>query len=194
MFKNKKILNNQRGDTLVSVALSIVALGVTMTIAYVVISRSFDQGQQARERQQVVQQVQAQTEILKSQVLHSKASGNIDGCSRGLFLECIKAGDLNSQRFCFETYEVSNDIRIRLISPASSNYDKCYVSNDIYYEDLKIDIEYIKNKDGNPNSGDEHLYIIRARWNDDEDNLQSQIRLDPELANLDAAEIRPITP
>lgn len=75
IFKNKK---NQRGDSLVAIAVSIVALGVTMTGAYVLLRSSFNQGQEAKERAQVRKLVNSQIEILKTHMLHPRSSGDPD--------------------------------------------------------------------------------------------------------------------
>jgi len=57
---------NQRGDTLIEVAIAIVIVGTILFSAYVLSSKAFQLGQSAKERSQAVQLAQQQAEGLRS--------------------------------------------------------------------------------------------------------------------------------
>ena len=63
---NPNLRKSQRGDTLVSVALSIAAVSLVMVITYIMITQGVRTGQRAREREQIKNLVQGQIEGLKS--------------------------------------------------------------------------------------------------------------------------------
>lgn len=62
----RRILRNERGDTLIEVTLALSILAVVLTSGFVTANRAYIIGQNARERTEIINLAQAQAELLKN--------------------------------------------------------------------------------------------------------------------------------
>ena len=58
--------NSQRGDTIISILMSMAVITLVIVLAYTLVTQSLSRGQAAREREQVKNLIQSQIEGLKN--------------------------------------------------------------------------------------------------------------------------------
>ncbi len=200
-IRRSSLKKNQRGDTLISVVISVAVISFVIVIAYVLVIQGLQLSQQAREREQVRSLVRGQVESLKYLAIEDdegkifkdfKKSGTpVDGAPYGFCLgernstaelPDIKVGvlkllangeiDMNSAH---QTSELSQDVE----------YGQCEELESLVAANVKIKITYDEEGFGDPSiPGDEdHLFTVIATWDrvggGGEENMVVPIRIHP---------------
>ena len=200
-IKHLSLKKNQRGDTLISVIISVGVISLVIVIAYVLVIQGLQLGQQAREREQVRSLVRGQVESLKYLAIEDdegkifkefKLSGtSVDGAPDGFCLGKrnstttlpeIKVGvlklDMNGDidtNPMHQTSELSQDV----------DHNQCEELDSLVAANVKIKITYDEEGFGDSSiDGDEdHLFTIIATWDrvsgGGEENMVVPIRIHP---------------
>ena len=173
---------DQRGDTIISVLLSVIITSLVIVLAYALLSRSLRYSNQARERDQVKNLIQSQIEGLKNLAVHGQRG---DG-QRHIFQfqDKDQAFCLNSDGNIIYLGKIINvtapskDWNIDLTSYTSTtavaptlvttgDYSDCEQSPSLASANVELSINYDEEGAGVPpsDSGDEeHLFTVMARW------------------------------
>ena len=157
---------DQRGDTIISVLLSVAIASLVIVLAYTLISRSVRYGQQAREREQVKNLIQSQIEGLKNLAATGDSSSPED-------IFQFEDGD----KFCLSpsgriiqtwdaTVPPSIHVDIRQALPPMPPMKQCDEFSNLKEADVELTITYDK-KGSNmtlDSAEDEHLFVVTAEW------------------------------
>ena len=159
---------NQRGDTLISVLLSVAITGLVIVLAYTLVSRSVRYGQQAREREQVKNLIQSQIESLKNL---AAASNNAE--THDIFQFDQPVAGSQADEFCLnplgtiiqlETDPMSTIPSAIQVGTAANQ--QCDKFNNLEAANVQLSIIYDRNGKSNPtdDTDDEHLFTVTATW------------------------------
>ena len=181
---------NQRGDTLISVLLSVAITGLVIVLAYTLVSRSVRYGQQAREREQVKNLIQSQIEGLKS-----LAAASNDAETHNIFQFDQPIAGSQADEFCLNP--LGTIIQLKdAVGPGNIHADiaedttdpnkQCDKFSNLEAADVKLSIIYDRNGEGEISdpSDDEHLFTVTATWTrvggaGDDEKLAVPIRIHP---------------
>ena len=180
---------NQRGDTLISVLLSVAITGLVIVLAYTLVSRSVRYGQQAREREQVKNLIQSQIEGLKS-----LAAASNDAETHDIFQFEQPVAGSQADEFCLNP--LGTIIQLKdAVGPGNIHADiqvgatpdkQCDKFSNLEAADVELSIIYDRNGEGEISdpSDDEHLFTVTATWTrvggaGDDERLSVPIRIHP---------------
>ena len=171
---------SQRGDTIISVLLSVIITSLVIVLAYSLLSRSLRFSQQARERDQVKNLIQSQIEGLKNLAV----VGEKDEPNKYIFqftdpkhAFCLKPngtliylGDIDPSKPgeladpVIHTFPTSPPPPP---APPRGPQTECEKSASLASANVKLTITYDKEGvDGDPavDGDEEHLFTITAKW------------------------------
>ena len=168
---------NERGDTFVSVLISLVVIGIILVLAWIMVDRSYDLNLRARERNQITKVVQSQIESLKSIVIQ-------EGSTAPVFSNTTVYQP--GAKFCLDVHnnyittpaqpadpstETEADKTTRLAKQAQcAGVDELY---GLEHAEVYVYIQYTEDEDcgttvsGYPDcedTGDEDLFTVTAEW------------------------------
>ena len=167
---------SQRGDTIVSVLLSIAVITLVIVLAYTLVSQSLRRGHAAREREQIKNLIQSQIEGLKNLAVRQ---------GTGDTLNIFDDEYVNGKLFCLKddgtmhNYGTDNSGVITNDSPQP--YPLLDVRNCDTFE-LPLDKLWIEYKPKDAAGNDQHLFTVTAEWystNGQKSNLSVPVRIHP---------------
>ena len=172
---------SQRGDTIVSILLSIAVITLVIVLAYTLVSQSLRRGQAAREREQVKNLIQSQIEGLKN-----LAARGEDDVTLNIFHDDYDE-DQSGVPFCLEEDgTITKDIRYRKAlssTPGSSTFPSVDQTDDCETFGLELENLWIIYDSADSASNEQHLFTVRADWvsavGGQESTLSVPVRIHP---------------
>lgn len=179
-MKLRKLSFNQKGDTIISVALSVIVLMAVMGLTFILFSRTFRMTQQSKERAQATTLVEAQIETLKAKAIRDDILFNIPpGDQKKWF--CLVISDNNETiEIRYPEYERTSDFIGGSNNMINGDYDGDGDSiPDDFTQACKMDLldleptemELGVRLDTTPHSRLTTDFIIQAKW----DSLNGQV-------------------
>ena len=159
---------NQRGDTIVSVLLSIAVITLVIVLAYTLVSQSLRRGHAAREREQIKNLIQSQIEGLKNLAVRQGTGDTLN-----IFDDKYVSGKL----FCLKDdgtiHNYGHDRPFDIDETAVQNCDTF---------ELPLDKLWIEYKPKDVAGNDQHLFTVTAEWystSGQKSNLSVPVRIHP---------------
>ena len=174
--------NSQRGDTIISILMSMAVITLVIVLAYTLVTQSLRRGQSAREREQVKNLIQSQIEGLKNLAVQN---AEVDNAAENIFHDNY-ASSGSGYLFCLKDDGTIHSYESNSSSTIMPYYDTPdpvrHVTNCDTF-DLPLNRLWIEYKPKDADDNEQHLFTVTAEWNSaaggPESKLSVPVRIHP---------------